>query len=276
MALVSEPPDLRTSFPILFGSRWQARGLSEAVASLDPGALCAEYARFRELAPRRSRVGKSYFVGHSGVPSASGGSNRLEEHCAIALVNLRRRWPRPEGGWFQLLDYQVPLKARQADARIGKIDLLGLADNGRLMIIELKVPGENGGRSDAPPTALMEGLRYAAVIEADFEAIADEVESKSGIKVLETPPIVNLLAPRAWWRNWLDLAPAGDWGPAFVRLAAAVEEQTGVTIECMALEDVRITPGLDGVPPRLEYLPGLYPVRPDEEPAMGDAMPMPP
>ncbi len=57
---------LRESFPILFGSRWRARGLDEALASIDPGALCAEYTALRQAAPRRSHVGKTYFVGHPG------------------------------------------------------------------------------------------------------------------------------------------------------------------------------------------------------------------
>lgn len=139
------------SYPILFGSRWRARGLDEAIAAVDPDALCDEYMALRQAAPRRALSGKSYFLGHTGVASARGNSNRLEEHCAIALVNLGRRWPRTDGGWFRILDYQVPLKARRSDARIGKIDLLGITNLGRLVIIELKVMGHSGGRSDAPP-----------------------------------------------------------------------------------------------------------------------------
>lgn len=85
------------TFPILFGSRWRARGLDKAIASIIPGALCDEYRALRQAAPRRSLTGKTYFVGHTGVASATGSSNRLEEHCAIALFNLGRHWPRPEG-----------------------------------------------------------------------------------------------------------------------------------------------------------------------------------
>jgi len=186
------------SFPILFGNRWRARGLDQAIASVDPDALSAEYAALGESAPRRSLAGKPYFVRHAGVVSAAGAINRLEEHCAIALVNLGRRWPRRDGGWFRLLDYQVPLKARQADARIGKIDLLGVTDKGRLMIVELKVAGPDGRRSDAPPAALHEGLRYAAIVEADLEAIAGEAERRFGTKIERLPPIVQLLAPVSW------------------------------------------------------------------------------
>lgn len=208
--------------PLLFGSRWPARNLEGAISSVDADALCAEYGALRENAPRRLQSGKSYFVGHTGIASGAGASNRLEEHCAIALVNLGRRWPRPDGGWFRLLDYQVPLKARQADTGIGKIDLLGVTQAGRLVVVELKVEGEGGGRSDAPPAALMEGLRYAAMIEADMDALAAEAEHRFGVTLARLPPIVQLLAPKAWWRRWLELPAAGDWGPLFTELAAAI------------------------------------------------------
>lgn len=205
------------------------------------------------------------------MPSV-GLSNRKEEHCAIALVNLGRRWPRPDGGWFRLLDYQVPLKARQSDARIGKIDLLGVTDRGRLMIVELKVPGRGGSRSDAPPAALMEGLRYAAIVEAELEAIAFQAEHRFGAKVARMPPIVHLLAPRAWWSSWLNLAPAGNWASALSRLVAAVETCTGISVECMALEHLKVAYSPDGKVPRLERIPALYPVRLNEAPSIGDTL----
>jgi len=204
--------EIALSFPILFGGRWSARGLDEIIASVDPDALSAEYDALRARAPRRSLVSKKYFVGHTGVPSATGRSNRLEEHCAIALFNLERRWPRFEGGWFRLLDYQVPLKARQSDAGIGKIDLVGLTDEGRLMIVELKVKSHSGGRSDAPPAALMEGLRYAAMVEADLEAIASEAQSLFETKVAITPPIVQVLAPKAWVEQLAGSSACGQLG----------------------------------------------------------------
>ena len=48
----------------------------------------------------------------------------MAEH--MALCNLACRWPRLNGGRHRFLDYQVPLKAKQAGYRIGKIDLLGV------------------------------------------------------------------------------------------------------------------------------------------------------
>ena len=87
----SNSSHLAGSFPILFGSRWRARGLDEAIAAVDPAALCAEFVVLRDSAPRRSRTGKPYFVGHSGVPSAAEGSNRLEEliRCSPTIDGWR-------------------------------------------------------------------------------------------------------------------------------------------------------------------------------------------
>lgn len=259
-------------FPILFGRRWPARRLRAAIAAVDPVAVCAEYVGLQQCAPRRSAAGKLFFVGHTGLVPAAGMSNRKEEHLAIALFNLGRRWRWPGGGWFRLLDYQVPLKAQQADARVGKIDLLGVTDQGRLVIIELKVDGAGGGRSDSPVAALMEGLRYAAIVQAELTAIASEAERCFGTKIAIIPPIVQLLAPRAWWCAWLNLKPAGGWAPALHALATEVETCTGVTIEWMARDDGDVTYGFDGRTPRPDRVPSLYRVRLNNNPAIGDPL----
>jgi hypothetical protein len=261
--------------PLLFGSRWPARDLERAIASVNADALCAEYVALRENAPRRSQSGKSYFVGHTGITSGTGATNRLEEHCAISLVNLGRRWPRPDGGWFQLLDYRVPLKARQSDIGIGKIDLLGVTDAGRLVIVELKIEGQSGGRSDAPPAALMEGLRYAAMIEADFEAVTAEADNRFGVRLAPLPPIVQLLAPKAWWLRWLELPATGHWGPAFTKLATTIAAKTGVLIEHMALDDVEITYGLNGQAPRVNPIPNIHRVCLTDAHAIGEPLSRP-
>jgi hypothetical protein len=57
----------------------------------------------------------------------------------------------------------------------------------------------------------MEGLRYAAIVEADLEAIASEAHRRFGVKISGEPPIIALLAPRAWWRGWIDTPAAGAW-----------------------------------------------------------------
>jgi hypothetical protein len=75
---------------------------------------------------------------------------------ARALRVLGRRWPWPDGSSLRLLDYQVPLKARQDDAGTGKIDLLGVTEVGevgRFVVVELKIDYADGGLGDSPPAA---------------------------------------------------------------------------------------------------------------------------
>ena len=134
------------NFNILFNQKWPATGLARSISMCNRDALCDEYKELKRCAPRRANRGKRYFVGgHTGeISTPSDGrtldtSNRFEEHLAIALWRLKGYWPRPDGGQFCILDYQIPLKAWQSDKGIGKVDLLGLTDGRRIMIIELKV-----------------------------------------------------------------------------------------------------------------------------------------
>ncbi len=264
--------DPSVTYPILFGQRWPTNGLAEAIAALDVNVLCAEYAELREAAPKRSKVGKPYFVEHTGFPSTGGSSNRAEEHTAIALRNLDRFWPLSPAGWFRLLDYQVPLKASHADAGIGKIDLLGVSDRGRMVIVELKV-GRPNGRGDPPPMALMEALRYAAIIEADLEAIASETFRRFGVKLSGDPPMIVLLAPGAWWRSWIGTPGASVWLAEFCRLLEAVETRTGIATGCVAFDDIQLSFGQANLAPRLGAVPDFRPVNCEGTLAVGDALP---
>ena len=259
-----------TSYPILFRHRndWRATGLEDSIASINADTLANEYKMLRENAPCRPAVGKAYFVGHSGTPSSRGSSNQREKHYAMALWNLERRWPRRDGGWQRFLDYQTPLQTKRADHGIGEIDLFGVTDRGRLIVVELKYP-RIGRPGDAPAYALMEGLRYAAIVEANLQPMAIEVRRKLGVKQVDdkTPPIVQILGPISWWRYWLKTRAAGDWGPAFARLAAAVEAQTGVTVECLAADDqAKLTLGLNGQEPSLNPPPTFHAVHLDRQP----------
>lgn len=268
----------RAAQPILFRRRWPTRGLAAGISKIDRELLYTEYENLRCSAPQRRSTGKEYLGQHDGRLSSSGGSNRFEEHLAIALW---RMWRHPGTSSARLLDYQVPLKARQSDKGIGKIDLLGVARRGRLKIIELKVkPAEETDRRESPMVALMEGLRYAAVVDANREAIANEARHLFDEEISEGPPIVQILAPKAWWRGWLELAgstrrAAGGWEREFVRLTQDIEERLGIVVECMALDDVQpadIGYGSDGRQPQVNRVLALYPVRLAQTPAIGPAL----
>ena len=265
-------------FPILFRDNRYKRTteLARTIADINVKELWGEYRRLRVCAPRRSDRNKRYFVGHDGIVSSSGGgknSNRFEEHLAIALWNLKEDWPHPGGDSFRMLDYQFPLQAERADRGIGKVDLLGATDRGRLIVIELKVKPEkrSGGsdaRGDTPLGALMEGLRYAAIVEANLDVIACEAKSCFSVEILEEPPIVQVLAPRAWWDGWTACMvgstrrDAGDWEGGFARFLQEIEREISVPVELMALDGIEaeaIGYGADGRKPTLGRKPDLHP-----------------
>ena len=123
--------------------------------------------------------------------------------CAIAIWRFRdARWPRPDGGWWRCLDYQFPLKAEQANAGVGKVDLLGVTESGRLVVSELKVPPVGKGRGKGPMDALMQALGYAAIVEANSTTIGEEAMDVFGVpSISEEPPMLQILAPKDWWRR---------------------------------------------------------------------------
>ena len=248
-------------FPELFRKRWSKRRLAEEIVGLDVEALRAEYDRLFHAAPRRSER-QRYLLGHTGIPSTISLTNRREEHVAIALVGLDVSWPLGDGSRVRFIDYQVPLKERRADAGIGKIDLLGLTDRGRLVVTELKVIGQSGGVSDPPPTALLEGLRYAAVVQANQAAIAREVEEVHGIAPSSELPLVYILGERPWWDAWLQGGVAQVFGEVVGRISAAV----GLPIELGSLSDVDLTYGSGGTAPRLNMTPQVSPLDPSLRP----------
>ncbi len=257
------------NYSILFNASWHTTGLSKSISKINRGILYREYEELRRCAPRRSDRGKRYFVdGHDGNLLTMGGSNRFEEHLAIAIWRIKGLWPRPGRGRFRLLDYQFPLKAHQSDKGIGKVDLFGITVDNRPMVIELKVrPQQDNSRGESPVAALMQGLRYAAIVEANQDAIAKEVRDICNVKIVKAPPIVQILAPEGWWHGWLELhgstrKAAGCWEPEFAKLAHDIEGQLGVVVECVALEDFShadIVYGSDGMSHRSTTSPYFIP-----------------
>jgi hypothetical protein len=243
-----------TKYRYPFRDPWPATGLANAITSVDPETLSLEWQRLRLAAPRRHSRHKQYFVGHNGMTSSGDSTNQIEPHPAIALWNYCRpgvTLPWPDGGQLRLLDYQMPLKARQQDEGIGKVDLVGFEANGRLGLIELKTHGADGRRGDTPMRAFMEGLRYSAIVDANRDDIASEVRTLVGVSLADVLPVIVLLATVSWWRAWFGLAEAGSWALALDRLACDV----GITSLCLALDDPQLDPGVAGRRPSLRAKP---------------------
>ena len=236
------------SFPVLFRNKWPATELAAAISKINhnPDQLCDEYKHLQACAPNREQ---GYFTGHDGTLSRPVKLNarvqRYEEHLAIALFNEKSEWSAPCGGVLRLLDYQFPLKSRRNDKGIGKIDLLGITDEGRLTVIELKIhPKSEKERGDNPMTALMEGLRYTAIVQANQDNIIIEAKAKFGIEIRDTPPVIWLMGTEAWWRGWsTELASStrqklDHWEPEFAHLCRNINQSMDIEINCVALQGI--------------------------------------
>ena len=251
-----------------FSKTWPATDLALAIAQIDRSTLVREYEKAVSTAPRRHDRALPYFVPeHNGRLAENDTRKRFEEHLAMAIWRLgNRRLARLDGGWFQFLDYQFPLKDAQANPGVGKIDLLGIANCGRLVVTELKV-ARSTGRGDSPMKALMQRLRYAAIVEANSDEIAREAAGDRGVLVDSSRrPIVQILAPKKWWRGWLNLGDstrkkAGWWEHRFAVLTDDIENRLGIEIECLAMDDIQMD-ALYQRPsePTLPKPPTLYPV----------------
>ena len=262
----------------LFGEVWPTTDLASRIERVDRNALVNVYNQAKRNAPRRGRRGRRFFVdGHDGRLSGNTTSGRFEEHLAMAIWRFRdARWPRPGGGWWRCLDYQFPLKETQANAGVGKVDLFGVTESGRLVVAELKVPPTGRGRGKGPMDALMQALGYAAIVEANTSTIGDEATEAFGVRsISDEPPIVQILAPKDWWRRWFLLEDstrrkAGPWEVRFGELIEDVEDRLGIVVECVALEKVSKS-ALSGLPtePTLPHFPTMSEVRFGGAPEVG-------
>ena len=197
----------------------------------------------RRCAPRRGDRGKSYLQDHNGIPSTGATTNRGEEHLAIALFNSFGL--RSDGlavgrtGRITLAEYQVPLKARQSDG-LGKVDLLGLDEQGHICVIELKVAESN----EPPVRAVLEALSYTAILAANLDALVREFAHR-GVVARNAVPRVVVWAPEGYWR-------AHAHGvPHLTPLMAHIMASTGVAISLQSIGDVSVVHGLNGSRPTL-------------------------
>ncbi len=231
-------------------------GFCDVTNQLDPKDLVRAYHRARESAPHRHerQPPKQYFVGHSGVTSSGGSSNRREEHLAVALWNATQKGvllKMPGSSTLNLLDYQVPLKARRGDKGIGKVDLVGLIDGAQICVIELKIHPVNKACGDTPLRAFLEALAYCAIVEANADDIAKEVLGNTGLAISKSCPDLVVMAPEEYWSGFVNHEKTGDWWPALLNLADQLEGSLGLKSHFIALRNSGFNMGLNGEKPQL-------------------------
>jgi hypothetical protein len=228
---------------------------SDSARRLDILKLERCYLELVKGAPRRAERGKDYFVeGHNGITSSGNYSNRSEEHLAVALFNATKRG---EGFSFadvkrlSFVDYQLPLKARQGDKGVGKVDLFCAIENSIPAVAELKVVGKNGQLGDTPLKALLEGLAYCAIVEANMGTIAREAKARFKINLKLGKPDLIVIAPHDYWSNYLKKNAAGDWVTTLSKLVEKIKNRLKINTHFLSLRNCEFEMGLSGKPAEL-------------------------
>ncbi|ORU94863.1 MAG: hypothetical protein A6F70_10125 [Cycloclasticus sp. symbiont of Bathymodiolus heckerae] len=156
----------------------------------------------------------------------------------------------PDGRVLEFIDYQMPLKAKQGDKGIGKVDLFGVIDHKVPAVIELKIDSANGGQADSPLRALLEGLAYCAIIEKNLAKITAEAFNKFNKKLNRELTLV-VLAPDEYWRRYLQNRSAGDWLPEIKKISRILKDELNIDILLLAMSDSEFDMGLEGMPAKL-------------------------
>jgi hypothetical protein len=239
----------------------QAKGFRQVAEGLNGEQLDEKYRQEVESAPKRAEAGKKFFGSHPKPPNARR-NGKDPEHLAMALLRAARAgesvFDLPEGGEVTLLDYQVPMATAAPDKSlgdadpnkgIGKIDLLGLLPDDRLAVVVVKfVPpsATRGGTGDTPLRALLEGLALSAMVDANRDAIAEEVQAATGRSVSSEAPALILLGGRRYWEicRKREAQKGAGWIRELERIGREVAEVTGVEILFLGI-DVEGDPGWD-------------------------------
>lgn len=201
--------------------------------------------------PDRASVGKTY-LSHTrdGVPGTGTFTNRNEEHLAIAIFNAYRPpaagLQLPNGEELHIVDYQLPLKARRSDSGVGKVDLFGVTGSGQAAVVELKAA--TGG--DTPLRAVLEGLAYTAILQANLATIRKEVLQRYSLMITSDVPRLIVMAPEEYWAGFRTRLPKG-WEEQVEALADRILQGTGVAVDFVALGNWDFVRGLAATRPVL-------------------------
>lgn len=220
---LGDPPN--KTLPLIgFSSEDAVKGrrkLAETIRSVDVPRLVDAYHRTLTNAPRRPFQRRRFFVGHDGLGKAT--NTWSEKVRAKALYNWGQALD-VAGNPLRILDYEVPLRSEAADADVGEIDLFGVNTATRQpWIIELKVEPND----DTPLKALLQGLRYSAILEANRLAVTAEMHETFGIAAVTWPAVIAIAADNSYWQRLRSTQEAGDWHEALRTLAADLAAHLG-------------------------------------------------
>lgn len=210
--------------------------LAVRTASLNLDEVTSAYYQTTARAPQRALRPDPYLMPtHDG----RGGTNikSREKVAAKAIFNHGRPLAIGDES-VVVVDYEVPLAARQADDGVGDIDLFGLGSTlGRPWIIELKV----GSNTEPPYSALIQALRYSAMLDANRRQISVEVRARTRVD-LAWPAVLAVAADHEYWDRWhRESLAAGDWLRTLRQLATGITESLGIDVVFVDLGSVEWT-----------------------------------
>jgi len=228
----------------------QSKGFREAAARLTGEGLAEMYQQEVANAPKRYDADKKFLVGQKGTVPRGGKVSRPHEHLAIAVVNRFRSAGEgldlpaaPAGDTLDSFAYQVPLKVRQTDPdkRIGKVDLVGAIPEDRLAIVVLKYVSPSatrGSTGDTPLRALLEGLTYTAIVQANRNEILGEIDATYGRKLCDAPPVLIILGNTRYWElcRKREAQKGAAWINQMERLAQDIDENLGIAVRYFGLK----------------------------------------
>lgn len=228
----------------------QSKGFREAAARLTGESLAEMYQQEVANAPKRYEADKKFLAGQKGNAPRGGRSGKPHEHLSIALVNQFRSrgegldLPQaPAGDTLDSLAYQVPLKVRQTDPdkRIGKIDVIGVIPEDRLALVTIKYvapTATRGSTGDTPLRALLEGLAYTAIVQANRKEILGEIDAAYGRKLSDEPPVLILLGNNRYWElcRKREAQKGAAWINQMERLAQEIEENLDIGVRYLSIK----------------------------------------
>lgn len=202
-------------------------------------AYRAEMTDAPSLAPESAK----FFVGHDGKVAKPEKAKFDRDHLAMALWNHYRqngtRIGLPDGTEVELLDYNVAfVSPKDKDAKLRKFDLLGLAEDGRVVVIALRYMAKKSTKGDTPLQLLLEGLAACAVAQAKQDALQTELSETFQRDVSTDPPLLMLAANSRYWDLYRRRAAkaAGPWLEELERIGKEIEASVGVAVRFVNLD----------------------------------------
>lgn len=238
----------------------QSKGFRLAAERLTGPALESAYQVEVANAPRRSAEGLPYLGVRVGRKAKGRQHGRDEKHLAEAIARSAATAGDPEAETSSVLELPagedvlivdalvpirtgVPDKEAAADPHAGVEDvpLLALIGDDRLavgVIKHLEPDSNRAGAGDTPLRLMLQGLAHAAAVDANRDALREEIEKATGKRTGEEAPAVIIAASRRYWElcRKREAQKGAAWIRELERLAREAGESIGVEFFFVTLE----------------------------------------